>query len=114
MEVKMKAETKEVKKVNVYSVAKIIAIFGIVMGLLYGIQVGITSMSNPLTFAEATSYATQDATIAVTAYSIALGWWMLIIGPALYAVIYFISGLIMGLLYNLFSKYVGGVKVVLN
>ena len=110
----MKAETKEVKKVNIYSIAKMIALFGAIMGLIYGIQVGLTSMATPLTFAEATGYAQEDMSVAATAYSIALGWWMLIIAPILYAVIYFISGLITGLLYNLFAKFIGGVKVVLD
>ena len=110
----MKAETKEVKKVGIYSIAKIIALFGIIMGFVYGIQSGLASVATPLTFAEATSYVEQDVSIAFTVYSIALGWWMLIIAPVLYALVYFISGLITGLLYNLFAKFIGGVKIILN
>jgi hypothetical protein len=110
----MKLETKVIKKLKIVSLAKVLSMFGIIFGIIYGIQMGFASMSTPLTFAEATAYATQDPSVAFMAYSIALGWWMLIVAPILFAVVYFLSGLIGGLLYNLFAKMCGGIKVVLE
>jgi hypothetical protein len=110
----MKNEIKEIKKIGIFSVAKILTLFGILLGILYGVQIGLASNANPLTFADAATYAAQDPTIAVTAYSIALGWWMIILAPIVFAILYYLSGLIGGLVYNWFARMVGGIKIDLE
>jgi len=110
----MKEEKREVKKIGIFSVAKVLALFGILFGIVYGVQVGLAANSSPLTFAEAATYAAQDPTVAITAYSIALGWWMVIIAPIVYAIVYYLVGLIGGLLYNWFARMVGGIKLYLD
>jgi hypothetical protein len=109
-EVKM----QEIKKVGLMSVAKVLALFGVLMGLLFGIQMGFLSANNPLTFSEATEYVVQDPTIALTAYTIALGWWSIIVSPILMGIVYFVSGIILAWLFNMFTKLVGGVKIELS
>lgn len=110
----MKEEKKEIKKLGIFSVAKILALFGVLLGILYGLQIGLVSSSNPLTFEEATTYVLQDPTIAMTAYSVAFGWWMIIVAPIVFAILYYVFGLLIALIYNWFSRMIGGVKIYLN
>ncbi len=105
---------QEIKKVKLMPIAKIAALFGVLMGLLFGLQMGFFSVSNPLTFAEATEYVAQDPTIALTAYMVAFGWWSIIIAPILFGVGYFVSGIVLAWLFNMFTRLVGGVKVELS
>ena len=85
------------------SVAKISLMIGILVGLVIGILMAIVSSS-----ANAEVLATLPAV-----YSMMLGWKAIIIGPIFYGVLYFISGLIGALIYNLFAKLVGGIKIEL-
>ncbi len=105
---------QELKKINLVSLAKIAMLFGILYGIFFGIQIGFISNSNPLTFAEATEYAAQDPTIALTAYMIALGWWGIIVAPILMGISYFVFGIVVAWLFNMFVKLVGGIKIELT
>ncbi len=102
---------QEIKKIKTMSLAKIAMLFGVLLGILYGIQMVFASTRSPLTFAEATSYAIQDPTVAVPAYLIALGWWSLIIAPVMMGISYFVAGIIIAWLYNMFVMAVGGIKI---
>jgi hypothetical protein len=104
---------QEIKKIKIMSLAKIAMLFGVLPGIIYGIQIGLASTVSPLTFAEATSYAMQDPIVALQAYLIALGWWSLIIAPILIGSVYFVAGIIVAWLYNMFVKAVGGIKIEL-
>ena len=102
---------QELKKINVLSMAKVFVLFGILMGLLMGLNYGLASMNEPLTFDDAAAIAEVSPEQAFTAYMIALGWTNLLVLPILLGIFYFISGSVVALLYNLFSKKVGGIKV---
>jgi len=84
------------------SLAKITLLFG----LLYGIITGISS---------AVLYAKVDVLAAtgqqISAMITTLGYWSLIIWPIAYAIIYFVLGVLAAVFYNLFSSWVGGVKL---
>lgn len=105
---------QEIKKVNIISIAKIVAIFGVLMGILFGFQMGLLSVNESLTFAQATEYASQDPTIALTAYAIAFGWWSVIIVPIVMGIGYFVSGIVLAWLFNISARFVGGVKIELS
>ena len=105
---------QEIKKVKLMSIAKIAMLFGILIGFLFGLQMGSLSVSNPLTFTEATEYVIQDPTIALTAYMVAFGWWSIIVAPILFGLGYFVYGIVLAWLFNMFTKFVGGIKIELS
>ena len=86
------------KRVGVLSLAKIETIIAAIFGLLLGIFYGIFS-----------SFLNSSA--STTNNSFVFGWWGVIIFPVLYGLIGFIAGAIGALLYNLISKWVGGVEL---
>jgi|WetSurMetagenome_2_1015567.scaffolds.fasta_scaffold251144_2 hypothetical protein len=92
------------RKVGVLSMAKIetilMAIFGLILGLFYGIA---------SSFVNSTEYAD-----VATDSSLMLGWWSILVFPILYAIIGFIAGAIGALLYNMVSRWVGGIELDLR
>jgi hypothetical protein len=86
------------KRVGVLSLAKIETIIAAIFGLLLGIFYGIFS-------------SFLNSTASTTNNSFVFGWWGVIIFPVLYGLIGFIAGAIGALLYNLISKWVGGVEL---
>lgn len=90
---------QEIKKVGVFSIAKISLLFGILFGLLVGIAFATTGNNLPI----------ED--VPVELVQIVYSPWAIIIMPILYGIGYFLSGLIGGFLYNVFAGWVGGVKV---
>lgn len=105
-------EMTEVKKLGMLSVAKITAIFGAILGLFYGIFMGVTY-----------SFIQTDAS-QLTAETIAqnpqiqlittLGWSSVIVIPIIFAVLYFIAGIGLSLIYNLAAQKFGGIKIQLK
>jgi hypothetical protein len=99
----MKGGKMILRKINVLSLAKVqavfMAIFGLIMALLSGLVVTV--------FGDKLSayYAAAGAGAPV------FSWVSVILTPAIYAVIGFISGAILALLYNLVAKFVGGIKI---
>jgi hypothetical protein len=96
---------QELKKIGIMSAAKMFALFGVLLGLIGGISLAISSGSPEALVA-------VDPTLALVAAT--LGWWLIIIAPIGYGLIYFVSGVIFAALYNLFSSWVGGVKFDLS
>ena len=91
-----------VKSVDIFSWAKIQALFGIIFGLFYGILFAVIGAVVGL------------STVSPGMGSIeAMGVLSIIIFPIMFAIMGFICGAIMALLYNIFAKAVGGVKVEL-
>jgi hypothetical protein len=92
------------RKVGVLSLAKIetilMAIFGLILGLFYGIL---------SSFVNSTEYAAS-----ATDSSLILGWWSVLVFPVLYAILGFVAGAIGALLYNMVSRWVGGVELDLR
>ena len=89
---------QEVKRIGVMSVAKISALFGIFLGLVMGIL-----------FVIASKYAATSGLPEIPIGS--TGWSSLIVLPIFYGIVYFISGVVGAGVYNLFAKWVGGIKL---
>jgi high-affinity nickel permease len=89
------------RKVGVLSLAKIetilMAIFGLILGLFYGIASSFVNLTE-----------------SATSNSLVLGWWSVLVFPVLYAIIGFVAGAIGALLYNIISRWVGGVELDLR
>jgi hypothetical protein len=114
-EVKM----QEIKKVGLMSAAKIAMLFGVLVGLIQGVLMGQMSMQYAregitLSISDAFQYIAMDPTAGATPLFIALGWWSIIIAPILMGIGYFVSGIILAWLFNMFVKLVGGVKLEIS
>ncbi len=88
---------QEIKSVDVMSVAKIKAVFGIIFGLVYGILAaflfGAIGMSRGATGLEVFGVAS------------------IVIFPIVFAIVAFIMGAIIAVLYNFIAGKIGGVQV---
>lgn len=97
----------EIKKIGVMSLAKIMALIGIIWGFVLGVIVSILYYRLAATGDEA-----QIAALISQAPAIAGVYkFGFIIFPIYYGIIAFVSGLIVALLYNWIAKWLGGVKV---
>ena len=99
----MKGGKMILKKIGVLSLAKIqailMAIFGFIMILFSGIVFSL--------FGGQMAAYYDTAGIAMPPFQ----WISLILTPAIYAIIGFISGAVIALLYNLVAKKFGGIKL---
>jgi hypothetical protein len=110
---------QEIKKVSLISVAKIAMLFGVLVGLFQGVLMGQLSMQYAregfsLSLAEAFEFITMNPTSGATPLFVALGWWSIIVAPILMAIGYFVSGIILAWLFNMFVKLVGGIKLEIS
>ena len=119
----MREEKREIKKIGIYSIATILALFGVLYGLYVGIPVAIQAGQNPVSFSEVMTYVQQyaqtngyqaAAQITPGAILYSLGWWAIIVTPIIFAIVQFIVGIVGALIYNLFARWVGGVKIYLD
>ena len=92
---------QELKKIGVVATGKICGLFGVIFGLLVGILVGLSSQVENTDLVPQVSQAIS-------------GWSAAILMPIIYGIVYFLGGLIGAALYNLFSKWVGGIPVELE
>ena len=107
---------QEVKKINLLSLAKIAGLFGILIGFIQGILMGQMSLQYArqgmiLSFSEAFEYIMIDPSTGITPLFIALGWWSMIVAPILIGIGYLVSAIVLGWIYNIFSKFIGGIKI---
>jgi uncharacterized membrane protein len=88
---------QELKKIGVLSTAKIFAFFGLVLGVISIIvQKVICSI---------------DSTSAISyGVSCTSGWSSLLLGVVFAIITYALAGLIVAALYNIFARWVGGIK----
>jgi len=84
---------QEIKKLGILSIAKIAGLFGLVLGLVQGIVFLISP------------------DLAAMYGVVFEGWKAIVLMPIMGAVIYFISGVVVAVFYNLFAKLVGGVRI---
>ena len=95
-----------VKRFGVLSVATIsgilYAIGGLVVGLFMALLAAIMSAIDPMMSSD------------FTPFGWVFGGFAIIISPVFYGVLGFIGGIICAALYNLFAKWVGGIKVELE
>ncbi|MBU0957695.1 MAG: DUF3566 domain-containing protein [Nanoarchaeota archaeon] len=95
----------EFKKFGVLSVGKVLAIFGIILGLVYGVLMGVTSTK--LTPA-------LIGTDPQLQFVSMLGWAAIIVMPIIMAAIYFVIGVLSAFIYNLIASRFGGIKIQLK
>lgn len=98
---------EEVKKLGVLSVAKIAGLFGVVLGILSVILTQIlckVSAGSP-EIAQLAALQMQCVAFDITGS---------LVGIIFIGVIYFVGGAISVLLYNLFVRWVGGVRLELG
>jgi uncharacterized protein with PQ loop repeat len=89
-----------IKSVDIISWAKIHALFGIVVGLIYGIIIAFMAIAFGIK---------QDDPMLQ-----ALGIMAIVILPIVCAIIWFIMGAIVAFLYNIFASKFGGIQVELG
>ena len=90
---------QEIKSVDIISWAKIHALFGIVIGLIYGV---CTAFVFGL-------FGIAEEMSGVVAFGVA----SIVVFPIILGILGFISGAIMAFLYNIFAAKVGGVQLEL-
>lgn len=110
---------KEIKKVGLMSVAKVLMLFGVLLGLFQGTLMGIISSQYAsegvtLTVSEAFEYIALNPTAGFTPLFLALGWWSILVSPILTAIGYFIMGIVLAWVFNMAVKLVGGIKIEID
>ena len=90
---------KVIKSIDIISWAKIQALFGIILGLFYGILFAVMG----------TAIGISKGMPGIGAF----GLMSIIIFPIMFAIMGFICGAIMAFLYNIFAAKIGGVQVEL-
>jgi len=89
---------KEIKKIDVLSLAKFDASVGVIIGLIWGLVIIL--------------FGDQIAPILKLSIPTAgLGLASVIISPILYGIVGFIVGAISAFLYNISAKFTGGIKI---
>lgn len=91
-----------IKKMGIWSVAKIEALIFALLGLVEGIMVALFA---PTEFASMQASAPWEFT---------LGPWAILVLPLVYLAMGFVIGVIGAALYNLFAKMVGGIEIELD
>ena len=89
-----------IKSIDIMSWAKIQALFGIVLGLFYGVLFAIMG----------TVVGFNKGMPGLEAF----GFMTIVIFPIIFAIMGFICGAIMAFLYNLFASKIGGIKIELE
>ena len=95
---------QEIKRIGVWSTAKMFLLFGILLGLLMGIY---SSLVIP-------GLIQADPTLAAqfgNQFSSGFSWVLFFTVFITYALLFFITGILGALVYNLFAKLIGGIKV---
>jgi len=97
---------QEIKKIDLRSTIKITTLFGLAWGLIFSIIMWILStIIAPKITEDMITQMPQLATLA------SFGWKTALFLVIQYVIVGFVLGLIAVLFYNLFSKWVGGIKV---
>lgn len=125
----MKAEVREIKKLKVWSVAKVFLVIGLIIGFFYGISLAIGAQQTLGAYPDMAtmSFADMSQEIDVSSYSsqqiaqmylgfilIKFGYWNILLMPVVFALLYSLGGIISSLLYNLIARFIGGIKIVLD
>jgi hypothetical protein len=100
-----------IRRVGVFSLAKIQALLMTVFGLIIGVIYGLIFMVLGATMS---SLAPRDSQAMGGAGSVVIGLVIMVAFPIFYGVIGFIAGAIGGLIYNAAAGIVGGIKLDLE
>jgi len=99
---------KEITKIGILSLAKIMGVFGIIVGLVEGVMIGLAYKqlsSNPDLF---------NPTDPQVQYIMTTGWSNIIILPLIVGIFSFIIGILSALIYNFVAQKIGGIKIHLK
>jgi hypothetical protein len=102
----------EVKRVDILSVAMVVAAIYGVLGLVFGIIFACIWVFASATFIGIMADAGFDATGGIGGIAIAIGYAVCL--PIIYAIMGFIGGAIAAAVYNLVARFVGGIKLELS
>ena len=97
---------QEIKKVGVFSFAKIEAALGAIIGFIIGL---IWAVIGTALF----GIAETAGAVMPRGFGLLFGLAAVIILPILYAVIGFIAGIIIAFLYNVVAGWIGGIEIEL-
>ncbi|MBU7032969.1 MAG: hypothetical protein HXS53_10590 [Theionarchaea archaeon] len=97
---------QEIKKVGVFSFAKIEAALGAIIGFIIGL---ISAVIGTTLF----GFAETAGVVMPRWLGLLFGLAAIIILPILYAVIGFIAGIIIAFLYNVVARWIGGIEIEL-
>lgn len=116
----MKSENVQIKKFKVWSVGKVFLVIGLIMGIFQGISLGFAAQQTLAASPEIATMSFTDSQVAGNAQAIfglaiiKLGYWSVLVMPIAMAIMYFIGGVVLALIYNLVARYIGGIKLVLD
>lgn len=116
----MKTELREIKRINVLSIAKVFLIFGLIMGLFQGISYAYTAKQTVAAYPEVASMTITDAQATggsqavIMLVVVKIGWWSLLIMPIAIAIFSWIGAVVSAWIYNMIAKKAGGIKVTLD
>jgi hypothetical protein len=110
---------QEIKKISLIPIAKIAGLFGVLIGIFQGVLMGQLSMQYAqegvsLTLSEAFEYIATSPMSGTMPLFIAIGWWSIVVAPIILGIGYFVSGIVLAWIYNMFVKLVGGIKIEIN
>ncbi|MBU7019238.1 MAG: hypothetical protein HXS44_17140 [Theionarchaea archaeon] len=97
---------KEIRRIDVVSLAKVEGALGAVIGLIIGIFAALIGI--------AMGGFAEMAGMDVPGFGLFMGVGAIIFVPIIYGVGGFISGLIVAALYNLVAGWIGGIKIELE
>jgi len=97
------AELAKLKRLDILSVAKFMAVYGAIIGFIAGILEAIA-------FA-ILGQTSSSGLLAMPTAGPTFGYLAIITYPIIYAILGFISGAIFAALYNLIAKWTGGIKM---
>lgn len=109
----------EIKKLNVLSVAKVLALLhavvGLIVGFIYGIALIFLGLLNaPLPLAPSGAYNSPGTIIGNELAYVVIGIVAVIAFPIFSGILGFVYGLLISLIYNTASKFIGGIKFQLE
>jgi small basic protein len=116
----MKSELKEIKKLNILSVAKVALILGVIIGIIQGIIMGFSVQQMIANYPDLANMSFSDDSVAgnsqmiLSLVLIKLGWWNIVVMPIFLAIAWWIGALISACIYNFIARKFGGIKLELD
>jgi len=97
---------KEIKKFEIFSVAKVHGLLLAFIGLIIGFFFGII-----MSFAGMVAGGMENNYFLGAGLSSGLGFFAIVLFPIFYGIIGFVAGALGAVFYNLIASWVGGVKI---
>ena len=111
---------KQLRKIGVLSAAKVFLKFGLVLGVLSGINAYLVTKQAVAQTPEIASMSFTDPSIAgngqmmALLFTVKLGFWVILFNPIVTAALMWLSGIIFAGIYNLIAKHIGGIKLEID